>query len=247
MKQSTIIELLGDQPIAYHPILAKALKSVYAALFLSQLLYWQGRGRHGQWTYKSRDEWHEETGLTRRAQESARRTLVAAGVLEEDLRGVPATVHYRVNADKLAALVDRYADDDADGEPDDQPQQDVPASWSEPCQPDGTDRTNLPVQSVPTISETTQEITTENLSSKDLEYWERVREELRGKLQSAWYTLFVDRLRLGRLTAERIVIVAPDWQVKREMDGRLGLVVERVLERVAGRYLRVSYVVGGGP
>ena len=50
MKKSALIELLGDRPVAYHPMLAKRLGSVKAALFLSQLLYWHGKGRHGDWT-----------------------------------------------------------------------------------------------------------------------------------------------------------------------------------------------------
>jgi hypothetical protein len=43
--------------------------------------------------------------MTRREQEGARRILKQHGVLEEKLMGVPATLHFRVNLDRLIALL----------------------------------------------------------------------------------------------------------------------------------------------
>jgi len=96
------IELLTDRPVAYHPILAKSCGGVAAALFLSQLLYWTGRGKLADgWVWKSADDMEDETGLTRNEQETARKKLKALGILEEKLKGVPATLHYRVDFDAL--------------------------------------------------------------------------------------------------------------------------------------------------
>jgi hypothetical protein len=96
-----VLNLL-DRPIAFHRCLVEPAGSVNAALMLSQALYWSKRTKdpHG-WFYKTRDEWEEETGLSRWEQESARKLLRASGFWFEQLRGVPATTHYRVGLNKL--------------------------------------------------------------------------------------------------------------------------------------------------
>lgn len=105
---STLIQLL-DRPIAYNPAFAK-LKSgkvkagPVAAVFLSQLVYWHNR-MDGGWMYKTQADIASETALTRDEQETARKRLVLLGVLEEDRRGVPATMHYRINAERLEVLL----------------------------------------------------------------------------------------------------------------------------------------------
>jgi hypothetical protein len=72
---------------------------------LSQAIYWSRRTRKDGWFYKSQKEWEEETGLTRREQDTARRSLKATGFWEEDLRGVPATMNFRVNVEKLLSTL----------------------------------------------------------------------------------------------------------------------------------------------
>ncbi|AXC73032.1 hypothetical protein DOE59_16555 [Salmonella enterica subsp. diarizonae serovar 48:i:z] len=105
---STLIQLL-DRPIAYNPAFAK-LKAgkvkagPVAAVFLSQMVYWHNR-MDGGWMYKTQADITSETALTRDEQETARKRLVALGVLEEARRGVPATMHYRINTERLEALL----------------------------------------------------------------------------------------------------------------------------------------------
>ena len=74
------------------------------AVLLSQLVYWHNRMDAG-WFYKTQKEIRDETGLTREEQETARRRLISAGVLEEDRRGVPAKLYFRVKADALELLL----------------------------------------------------------------------------------------------------------------------------------------------
>ncbi len=105
---STLIQLL-DSPIAYHRPFAelkagKVRAGPAAAVFLSQMVYWHNR-MNGGWMYKTQAAIHSETALTRDEQETARKRLVALGVLEEDLRGVPATLHYRINTERLEELL----------------------------------------------------------------------------------------------------------------------------------------------
>ena len=94
--------------VAYHPEYARlpynekgANKPVGtdAALFLSQLVYWTPRGHDADgWIYKKQSEWEEETGLTRIQQETCRRRLMSAGLLEEARRGEHGVLHFRLTA-----------------------------------------------------------------------------------------------------------------------------------------------------
>jgi hypothetical protein len=94
---------LLDRPIAFNPAFKRITGSTVAALFLSQAWYWSKRTSDDSgWFYKTGAEWEEETGLTRSEQETARRHLKALGLMEEDLRGIPATLYYRVNKDEVA-------------------------------------------------------------------------------------------------------------------------------------------------
>lgn len=105
---NNFIQLL-DRPIAYNPSFAKLrvgnVKSgPVAAVFLSQMVYWHNR-MDGGWVYKTQADITSETALSRDEQETARKRLVALGVLDEQRRGVPATMHYRVNALRLEELL----------------------------------------------------------------------------------------------------------------------------------------------
>lgn len=93
-----MVEDFFDRPIAFHRIFVSLTGSVNAALMLSQAVYWSKRTRNPDgWFYKSGKEWEEETGLGRWEQEGARKTLRGTGIWEENLRGVPATVWYRLD------------------------------------------------------------------------------------------------------------------------------------------------------
>ncbi|MBJ6911615.1 hypothetical protein JG661_20320, partial [Vibrio cholerae] len=64
-------------------------------MFLSQSLYWSRRTNESGWFYKTQEEWEEETGLSRREQDSARKRLKSLGIIEEKKQGVPCRVFYK--------------------------------------------------------------------------------------------------------------------------------------------------------
>ena len=104
-------DLTGDY-VPYYPRLAKLVGGVRAAVMLSRAVSWtrqvthSGDPRHKDgWFWKSRKEWREETGLSRREQEAARANLISMGLLQEQLRGLPAQLHYRVDLDRLGTLL----------------------------------------------------------------------------------------------------------------------------------------------
>jgi len=98
------LRVVLDRPIAFHRVFVKLSGSVTAALLLSQATYWSKRVNTNDegWFYKTREQWEEETGLTRYEQETARKALRRFSFWKEDLRGVPAQMHYRVDITALS-------------------------------------------------------------------------------------------------------------------------------------------------
>ena len=97
---------LLDKPIAYNPAFKKITLRTSAAVWLSQVWYWSKRTSNKDgWFWKSARECKEETGLTDNEQKSARTLCLELGIIEEDLRGVPATMHYRLIKPKVYELL----------------------------------------------------------------------------------------------------------------------------------------------
>ena len=103
--QKTISKYFGNRPTLHIVGLSIVLKSPHVGLFLSQLLYWHGKGKRKPWIYKNANDFYMETGLTREMQETAIKKLKYLGVLETKLAGVPATRHFKVNMQKLREIL----------------------------------------------------------------------------------------------------------------------------------------------
>lgn len=121
-RMKVILEDIMDKPIAFHRIFKTITGSTNAALFLSQAWFWSKTSivtkRQG-WFYKTILDWEEETGLSRREQENARKKCKELGIIEEQLKKVyshdkdqkgksygHATLHFRVNKDKVYELIE---------------------------------------------------------------------------------------------------------------------------------------------
>ncbi len=147
-----LLKLL-DRPIAFHRCFVTLTGSVTAALMLSQALYWQQRAKSDDgWWFKTRDDWTEETGMARREQEGARKKLRNLGILQEDLRGVPATLWYKVDETRLLEAITNLSDPTETGatpptsvgtKPPIQLVQNRPSSWYKTAQQVGPKRANI--------------------------------------------------------------------------------------------------------
>ena len=110
--------------VAYYPALAHALGGVNVALVLSQLFYLAGPelARNGYpepeaeeaWVAVSAGELMRQTGLTRAEQEGARRHLRGLGVLNEERRGMPASLCFQVNWGRVDTLVGEWLNQNPD-------------------------------------------------------------------------------------------------------------------------------------
>jgi len=116
MKQTIITELL-KRPVAYNAIVAKAVGSVKLGILWSQLYYWHDKTKDPDgWIYKTQKDIYEETGLSRKEQETARGIGKKLGVLEEKIAGQPATVHFRIDLLKAQDIIEEYFEKQVQGQ-----------------------------------------------------------------------------------------------------------------------------------
>ena len=104
-----VAELLGPT-LSFHRTLAAVAGGVNAGLMLSRAVHVTRRQSGKQfdgWICGSAALWNQETGLTRRQQETARRDLALLDVWEETVSGIPPRTFARV---KLACLLTRLAE-----------------------------------------------------------------------------------------------------------------------------------------
>ena len=106
-----LIEAMNDQPIAFNKHYVFIGCGINGALMLSQLVYWTSRTNDNDgWIYKTQTEWTQETGLTRKEQETARKTLKILGFISEKKVGVPRRVFFRVERENLYKSLVEYSE-----------------------------------------------------------------------------------------------------------------------------------------
>ena len=108
-RELAIVWPLLGRHIAFHRRLVDVTASVKAALLLSQAIYWTRHGRDiaaaAGWFSKTSDQWARETGMSIKEQASARAALRDLAILEERREGLPAKLHFRLRAERLADLL----------------------------------------------------------------------------------------------------------------------------------------------
>jgi hypothetical protein len=99
-------EMLPNRVVGYSPDLARIVGGATTGLFLSQLLFLSDKGANPDgWVYKSEQEMGKETGLTKREQQTARRKLLALGVIAIMRGGWKNTYHFKVIWEKLYQVI----------------------------------------------------------------------------------------------------------------------------------------------
>ena len=106
-----LIEAMNEQPIAFNKHYVFLGCGINGALMLSQLVYWTSRTKDSEgWIFKTHHEWTQETGLTRREQDTARATLKSLNFISEKKMGVPCRVYYRVERENLYQALIEYSE-----------------------------------------------------------------------------------------------------------------------------------------
>lgn len=95
--------------VSYFPKFNYITGDVKATILLCQLLFWEGKQADpSSWVYKTQKELFEETGLTRREQETARKKLKEKGFLNEMHRGIPRKLYFRLDLYKIYQSWEEY-------------------------------------------------------------------------------------------------------------------------------------------
>lgn len=106
-----LIEAMNEQPIAFNKHYVFLGCGINGALMLSQLVYWTSRTKDSEgWIFKTHHEWTQETGLTRREQDTARATLKSLHFISEKKMGVPRRVYFRVERENLYQALIEYSE-----------------------------------------------------------------------------------------------------------------------------------------
>ena len=99
-------DMLPNRVVGYSPDLARIVGGATIGLFLSQLLFLSDKGANPEgWVYKSEAEMAKETGLSKREQQTARRKLLALGVIAIMRGGWKNTYHFKVLWEKLYQVI----------------------------------------------------------------------------------------------------------------------------------------------
>jgi hypothetical protein len=99
-------DMLPNRVVGYSPDLARIVGGATTGLFLSQLLFLSDKGHNPEgWVYKSEAEMGQETGLTKREQQTARRKLLSLGVIAIMRGGWKNTYHFKVIWEKLYQVI----------------------------------------------------------------------------------------------------------------------------------------------
>jgi hypothetical protein len=103
MKPSELLTHTG-RVIGYRPKLAKLFGGVTVEIFFEQIFYWQDKADPEFGVYKTQEDLEEETGLSRREQETARKKLRNLGILIETHKRLEHKIYYKIDT----AALDRF-------------------------------------------------------------------------------------------------------------------------------------------
>ncbi|MDH4869149.1 hypothetical protein SBO82_19485 [Alcaligenes nematophilus] len=110
LSASDLMRTIG-RPIAYHPALARMVGGVNAAIFLSQLIYWDERMEDAELgVYKTAEQWEAETGLSVREQTTARRQLRDRGLITETHKRIEHKLYFKLDRGAFDRLIAGAAD-----------------------------------------------------------------------------------------------------------------------------------------
>lgn len=107
MNDLELLKHILNRPIAFHKVFFDVTQDMKAAIFLSQLYYWSETMKRG-WFYKTAESWGQETGLSPKEQRRVRKILLAKNLIQEQKKGVPATIYFKFNFEIFISVSREY-------------------------------------------------------------------------------------------------------------------------------------------
>lgn len=95
--------------IAYSAVLAAIGGDVKAGIFLSMAYHWTSTASDSEgWFSKSKEDWYNETGLTRRQLDTVVGQLVGLELITIKYDGLPRRLFYKLNKEAIVDAISRY-------------------------------------------------------------------------------------------------------------------------------------------
>lgn len=136
--KNALLYSLNGKTIAYRSIYTQITGKLTAGILLSQVVYWSGIKRGGEF-YKTNEEFAIETALSLDEVKSAKKILISLNLISVEHKSLPRRTYYKLNEDVLISF--------------------LTSEWNI-HQPVGGISTNLMEEFTPTTSENTTENTT---------------------------------------------------------------------------------------
>jgi hypothetical protein len=242
-------DLLPNRVVAYSPDLARSVGGATTGLFLSQLLFLSDKGANPEgWVYKSEAEMGKETGLTKREQQTARRKLLALGVLVIMRGGWKNTYHFKIIWEKLYQVIAGIKQPQNAPTEKSESGQNVP---TEPAQNVATTpaqwQQNVSTKWKQNAATHTRENNTENKEEEKTDrenqtIWENAREQIKKDLPLGETADRLSGTTLIAVTETAAQIFVPNRTVAVWLERRLYGQITKALKGVVGRDVDLQFV-----
>jgi hypothetical protein len=97
-----LLKELNQRPIAYYPFYRELTGSTTAAILLSQLMYWFNKKDK---IFKTDEEIKQETYLTKKELENAKKLIKKLPFITVSVEGIPAKTYYEIDWEKYENLL----------------------------------------------------------------------------------------------------------------------------------------------
>jgi hypothetical protein len=242
-------DILPNRIVGYSPDLARIVGGATIGLFLSQLLFLSDKGHNPEgWVYKSEAEMAQETGLTKREQQTARRKLLSLGVITIMRGGWKNTYHFKVIWEKLSQVIAGVQRPQTVSTKNGQRQQTVP---TEPVQNVPTAlpewQQNVSTKWKQTAATHNRENNTENKQSEktdreNQETWEKTIEQVKSDLPLGETADRFSGTTLIEVTDTAALIFVPNRFAMPWLERRLYGQITKALKAVVGRDVDLQFV-----
>jgi hypothetical protein len=242
-------DLLPNRTVGYSPDLARIVGGATIGLFLSQLLFLSDKGANPEgWVYKSEQEMGRETGLTKREQQTARRKLLALGVITIMRGGWKNTYHFKILWEKLYQVIAGIQRPQTVSTEKTEPAQTVP---TEPVQNVSTTpaqwRQNVSTKWKQNVATHNRENNTENKETEKTDrenqtIWENTREQITKDLPVGETADRLAGTTLIEVTDTKALIFVPNRFAIPWLERRLYGQITKAIKGVVGRDVDLQFV-----
>jgi hypothetical protein len=240
-----IKDMLPSRKVGYSPDMARAVGGATIGLFLSQLLFLSDKGADSNgWVYKSEAEMKQESGLTKREQQTARRKLLALGVIQVERRGWKNTYHFRIAWERLERVIEQFLRGQTVATEPEEQEQTVSTEpiQNVPTQPPQNVATERPQNAAALYRDNNREKQPEKTDRENLKTWQKALEQLEADLPPGEAEARLSGTTLIEVTdtAARIGVNNPfaiAW-IERRLYGH----ISKAMKQVIGKDLDLQFI-----